>query len=187
MSSLLESEADDFEKVLRKSIGHKLYERGRRPLAKVVGDLLVERGDTVAVAESLTGGLIGKMITDVPGSSAYYLAGPITYSDESKTELLGVRKETLAEHGAVSEEVCMEMAHGVRSRVGAVWGVSTTGIAGPGGGTPKKPVGLTFIGVAFDDGTHVKRIVYRGDRDIVRDRAANGALWILYNQIVTRR
>jgi nicotinamide-nucleotide amidase len=181
--ALLDTEADGIERVLRDTIGNKLYERGERTLAEVLGDLLAKRGETVAVAESLTGGMIGKQLTDVSGSSAYFLADVVSYSNESKMDYLGVREETLIEHGAVSEEVCGQMAHGVRRRTGATYGLATTGIAGPTGATPGKPIGLTYIGLAWEHGGKVKRIVYGGTRDGVRRRASAGVLWLLYNHL----
>lgn len=166
-----------FEEVL----GTKYYERGERPLAKVVGDLLAARTETVGVAESLTGGAIGTLLTEHAGSSAYFRAGVIAYSNDSKVDLLGVRADTIEQFGAVSEETCTEMAHGVRRRAKATYGVATTGVAGPGGGTPHKPIGLSFIGVAWEGGCQVKRLIYPGERGVVRDRAAHGALWLLYD------
>jgi PncC family amidohydrolase len=108
----------------------------------------------------------------------------VSYSDESKIDFLGVRRQTIAESGAVSDETCTEMAHGVRSRTGATWGVATTGVAGPTGGTAKKPVGLTYLCAAWDGGSRVKRMRYRGDRAIIRERAARGALWLLFDRLV---
>lgn len=107
----------------------------------------------------------------------------MTYSNDSKTALVGVRADTIAEFGAVSEETCTEMAHGVRRHMNASFGIATTGIAGPGGGTPHKPVGLTFIGVAWEGGSQIKRMMYAGDRSVIRDRASHGALWLLHDRM----
>lgn len=112
---------------------------------------------TLAVAESCTGGLIGHRITDVPGSSAYFLLGVATYSNDAKERVLGVRADTLREHGAVSTQTAEEMAEGVRGLAGASIGVSTTGIAGPGGGTEEKPVGTVCIAVAWEGGVWSRR------------------------------
>lgn len=182
----LDTEARRMHERLEALLGTKYYERGERPLSKVVGDRLASRGETLAVAESLTGGSIARDVTDHPGSSAWFLAGAVTYSNESKVAMLGVRAETIEEFGAVSEETCTEMAHGIRRRAHATYGVATTGIAGPDGGTPTKPVGLTFIGVAWDGGSQVKRVIYPGDRERVRSRAAHGALWLLYDHLCRR-
>lgn len=179
----LHAEADTFAHALEGAIGTKFYERGQRHLAAVIGDVLAERGATVCLAESLTGGLMGKMLTDTPGSSAYFLAGVVSYSDESKRELLGVREETLSQFGAVSEETCTEMAHGARNRSGATYALATTGVAGPTGGSAKKPVGLVYIGLAFEGGSQVKRVMYPGSRVIIRERAAHGALWLLFDHL----
>jgi nicotinamide-nucleotide amidase len=117
-----------------------------------VGRLLSERGLTLSLAESCTGGLIGNWITDVPGSSAYFLLGVVAYANEAKRGLLGVREETLARHGAVSTETAAEMAAGVRRAAGSDLGLATTGIAGPGGGSPEKPVGTVCVGLAWEGG-----------------------------------
>jgi nicotinamide-nucleotide amidase len=121
-------------------------------LASVVGQLLIKRGETLAVAESCTGGGIGQMLTTVPGSSAYFLGGIISYDNGIKTSLLKVNSDDLAKWGAVSPQVAQQMAQGVRESLVASWGLSITGIAGPGGGTETKPVGLVYIGLAGPDG-----------------------------------
>jgi nicotinamide-nucleotide amidase len=114
-----------------------------------VGDTLRERDETLAVAESCTGGLLASYITDVAGSSDYFDRGVVTYSNDAKQELLGVSREALDRHGAVSEPVAREMARGIRDTARTTWGAATTGIAGPGGGTEAKPVGTVYIGVAY--------------------------------------
>jgi nicotinamide-nucleotide amidase len=183
---MLDRESEHIDARLRELIGNRYYERGERPVAKVTGDLLAARGESVAVAESLTGGSIARYFTDHPGSSAYFLAGAVTYSNASKVDMLGVRAETIDEFGAVSEETCTEMAHGIRRRAKATWGIATTGIAGPAGGTPHKPVGLTFIGVAWEGGVQVRRMILPGDRATVRTRASHTAIWLLYDQLRRR-
>lgn len=179
----LDEEAARFEGDLRDKIGNYFYERGDRSLFHVVHDLLTSRGETLAVAESLTGGWISKRFTDISGSSAYLLGDVVAYADDAKVELLGVQRETLEQYGAVSEETCTEMAHGVRHRLGATYGLATTGIAGPTGGTAKKPVGLAYIGLSWDGGCQVKRQVYAGTRDDVRQRAGHGVVWMLFDRL----
>ncbi len=180
---LLTIEAERVHERMREVLGSKYYERGTRPLSLVVGETLRARSETVAVAESLTGGTIARLFTDHAGSSDYFLASAVTYSNASKTALLGVRAETIEQFGAVSEETCTEMAHGVRRRAEATYGIATTGIAGPAGGTPHKPVGLVFIGVAWDGGSQIRRVIYPGDRAAIRDRAAHGAVWLLHDRL----
>src|SRR3989304_5781049 len=120
-------------------------------LEEVVGKLLTERKMTLALGESCPGGLVGHRLTNVPGSSSYVLGGIVAYSNEAKERLLGVRHETLEEQGAVSPETAIEMARGARAALGADVGLSVTGIAGPGGGTPDKPVGLVYVALAAGD------------------------------------
>jgi nicotinamide-nucleotide amidase len=153
------------------------------PLEAVLGDRLTERGETVAVAESLTGGLVCSRLTDVPGSSDYFDRGVVTYSNHAKLQELAVPRESLDEHGAVSDPVAAEMARGVRDTAGTTWGVSTTGIAGPTGGTEEKPVGLVYIGVAYaapwaseDSFVTVDRHVFDSDRLAVKAASADAAL-----------
>jgi nicotinamide-nucleotide amidase len=179
----LEEEGDRVAREVGSRLGSKLYERGERSMAEVVGAELARRGQTLAVAESLTGGLISELVTAVPGSSAYFLANAVTYSNESKIDFVGVDASVLEREGAVSEPVCRQMADGVRERVGATWGLSTTGIAGPTGATPAKPLGLTYLGLSWKGGGEVKRRVFRGPREDVRTKAAFGALWMLYDRL----
>lgn len=153
----LEGRLDELEARVRERIGEHVYATGDAGMEHAVGDVLRARGLTLAVAESCTGGLIGHRITDVPGSSAYFLGGVVAYADAVKTGLLGVRPDILARHGAVSTEVAEEMAAGVRLRFGADLGLATTGIAGPGGGTPAKPVGTVYVALAWEDGTESRR------------------------------
>jgi nicotinamide-nucleotide amidase len=149
-------------------------------LEVVIGDRLRERKQRLATAESCSGGLIAHRITNVPGSSDYFLGGVVTYANEAKMALLGVRAETLAAHGAVSEETAREMCEGVRARFGADYGVACTGIAGPGGGTPEKPVGLVYIGAAGPAGAHfIARCEFKGDRMSIKEQTAARALSLL--------
>lgn len=135
-----------------------------RALAERLQGLCLGRHLTVAIAESCTGGLVATTITDVPGSSGYFLGGIVAYADESKTDLLGVPGATLAAHGAVSAQVARAMALAVRERFGASLAASVTGVAGPGGGSADKPVGLTYVAVAGAEGAAVRRFAWNGDR-----------------------
>jgi len=144
-----------------------------------VGDLLRERGLTLAVAESCTAGLIARRLTDFSGSSDYFWGGMIVYDDRAKVELLGVSEETLRRHGAVSEETAREMAEGACRCSGSAAAIAVTGIAGPAGGTEEKPVGTVWLAVRLKDKTVAKRRYYPGTRDMVRVRAAQGGLDLL--------
>jgi nicotinamide-nucleotide amidase len=165
---------------IRERIGPFIYGEGAKTtLEDVVGNLLVERKLTVATAESCTAGLVSHRLTNVPGSSAYVLGGFVTYANDAKEALLGVRRETLVAHGAVSEETAGEMAEGARKRLGASLAISTTGIAGPTGGTPEKPVGTVCFGLASDAGTVTRRYQLWGTRDWVKLLASQVALdWL---------
>jgi PncC family amidohydrolase len=141
-----------------------------------VGELLRKRGLSLAVAESCTGGLIGHRITNVAGSSTYFIGGVISYANEAKVRLLGVRDETLEKHGAVSRETVLEMACGVRSKCAADVGIAVSGIAGPGGGTPDKPVGTVWIGLSTPDEEQAWSYRLQGDRLQIKEAAAERAL-----------
>jgi len=152
-------------------------------IERQVGDALRERDATLAVAESCTGGLVGSLLTDVPGSSDYFDRSVVTYSYDAKRDELCVSREALDEHGAVSEPVAREMARGVRDSADVTWGVSTTGVAGPTGGTPETPVGTVFVGVAYagEWGTEssyatVSRYEFDGDRTEIKRAIADRAL-----------
>ncbi len=142
---------------VRSALGGGAFSGEGLSLEAEVGRLLLEKGRTVAVAESCTGGLVADLLTGTPGSSAYFLLSAVTYANPAKTDLLGVPAEAIAAHGAVSEETARAMAAGVRQRAGADFGLATSGIAGPGGGTPEKPVGTLCIGLAAPDGTITSR------------------------------
>ncbi len=148
-------------------------------LPQVVARLLTARHETLAVAESCTGGLMSKLITDVSGASAFFIEGTITYANEAKTALLAVPAEMIRQHGAVSDPVARAMAEGMRSAAGTTYALSATGIAGPAGGTPTKPVGLVFVALAGPRGTTALQLSLPGDRDRVRQRAALAALNLL--------
>lgn len=144
-----------------------------------VGEALKAQGHTLALGESCTGGLIGHRITQVPGSSEYFLGGVVAYAYEAKERLLGVHHRTLYEHGAVSRETAVEMAHGARLAFGADYGLSVTGIAGPAGGLPDKPVGLTWIAVSSRQGEWSEEHVWKGDRQANKEQSAEAALALL--------
>ena len=165
-------------------LGEYIYGEGdETSMAEVVVKKLLEKNKTIATCESCTGGLIGKMITEISGSSAAYGFGFVTYSNEAKMQLVGVKHETLEKHGAVSEETAKEMAEGARRVSGSDIAVSVTGIAGPGGGTKEKPVGLVYIGVSDENGTEAFRFVQHGDRERVRNKSALCALDIVRKRI----
>lgn len=147
-----------------------------KPLEILVGELLRRRGLRLAVAESCTGGLVGHRITNVPGSSTYYMGSITAYAYEAKVRLLGVKWETLEKYGAVSKETAVEMACGVRRALAADVGVSVTGIAGPGGGTPEKPVGTTWIGLSAAGVDEAWEYHWQGDRLRVKEQSAEEAL-----------
>jgi nicotinamide-nucleotide amidase len=146
---------------------------------QIVAEALLARAQTVAVAESCTGGLLGARLTSLPGSSDWFGGGVIAYANQVKQDLLGVGADVLDVDGAVSEPCARQMADGVRNRLGAAWGLSITGIAGPGGGTPQKPVGTVYIGCAGPAATVVDAHLFRGDRGLIRERAAVAALHLL--------
>lgn len=163
--------------------GEHLYALDEETLQEVLVARLRHRGDTVAVAESCTGGLLGKRLTDVPGSSATFLGGVIAYANEVKVRELSVDAAVLEGHGAVSEPVAAAMAQGVRVRFGSTWGVSITGIAGPDGGSADKPVGTVWIGVDGPDGTKAHRSIWPGSRPEIRARAAQAAMYQLHRRV----
>ena len=153
-----------------------VYGTGDETLVEKVPRRLVEAGKTCATAESCTGGMIGEMITRMPGSSRAYLGGAIVYSNHEKVRQLGVREDTLAAHGAVSEETVREMATGARERFGTSYGVSVSGVAGPDGGTPDKPVGTVWLALASERGIVTKKLAWPGSRDQIRTLSAWWAL-----------
>ncbi len=171
------------EQEIQKRVGDKLYASGTEPIEALVAKALTVQKATVAVAESCTGGLLGERLTSVPGASAYFLGGVLAYANDVKERLLGVDKETLKSHGAVSAEVALQMADGVRRTLGADWGLGITGIAGPGGGTETKPVGTVFIACASARGNRVVHHRFGSSRDMIRRRAALEALHLLYQAL----
>ena len=168
--------AEREEKSLRTVLGNLVYGTNDQTLAEVVGEGLVRTGRTLAVAESCTGGLLSELITDIPGSSRYFTYGWVTYSNEAKCRELEVPPEMIDTYGAVSEQVARAMAQGARRRAGTDYTIAITGIAGPGGGSEQKPVGLVYIAVDNRDGTDTSRYIFSFHRSSVRLRAAQTAL-----------
>jgi nicotinamide-nucleotide amidase len=162
-----------------------LFSRDERTTAELVLDLLRAQGLSLATAESCTGGLVAARLTDVPGASDVFVASIVAYSDEVKIAQLGVQESVLAEHGAVSEQVAAALARGARARLGADVAVAVTGVAGPGGGTEDKPVGLVFLHAAGPAGELAGRLDFPGDRGTIRQRATVAALHLV-RRLVTQ-
>ena len=175
------------ERRVRDLTGEHVYGGGTETLSAVLGALLAERKLTIATAESFTGGAIGAAITETPGASRYYLGGVVTYSNRAKQELLGVKAATLERHGAVSAEVAQEMAVGVRKRLDCDLALSSTGIAGPDGGSVEKPVGLVYLGLASRDGVRSSRHVLGGTRSEIIARSAAYALDVARRYLASSR
>lgn len=177
---------DETEAEIRSRLGKIVFGRDRETIAEVVGRLLSERGETLSVAESCTGGWLGKRLTDTPGSSCYFVGGVIAYANELKTGLLGVSSETLSRSGAVSEAVAAEMAVNCCNRTNSTYAISATGIAGPSGGSKEKPVGLVWIGLATPTGvsSHEFRFGADAPRELIRLRSVNHALNLLRLRLI---
>lgn len=174
---------DELDGQLDEVLGEYIFSRRNETLEQVVGELLKLRGYTLATAESCTGGLLAGRITEVPGSSEYFLEGVVSYSNEAKIDLLGVPKELIEKRGAVSEEVANAMAAGIRKRAGSTFGVGVTGIAGPGGGSAEKPVGLVYIALADDTQATARKFIFPGDRQFIRTLSVNAALDMVRRRI----
>ncbi len=171
--------ADKDERALRKKLGELVYGESEQSLAEVVGEKLAERGETVAVAESCTGGELAKLITDVPGASRYFKQGWVTYSNESKISELDMPAELIERYGAVSFEAAEAMARQARKISGTDYAIAITGIAGPTGATEQKPLGLVYISVDSSVGSETKRFVFPNNRGLIRFRSAQTALNML--------
>ena len=171
-----EARLDELARAVERAVGPWIYSRDGRGLEEVVGELLRERGLTIACAESCTGGLLGHRLTEVPGSSEYFLESAVTYSNRAKTKRLGVAAALIERHGAVSAPVARAMALGIRRTSGADIGIAVTGVAGPGGGTARKPVGLVYIAVARGRGAAVGRFSFAGGRSQVKFQSSQKAL-----------
>ena len=162
------AELDRVEAEILSLVGDYVFATGNEEMEDVVGRLLAEKGKTVSVAESCTGGLIGHRLTNIPGSSGYFCGGVISYSNQSKVNILGVDRETINKYGAVSDETAQEMARGIRERMGSDLGLAVTGIAGPDGGSRDKPVGTVYIGLSSAEEVFSKRYGFRGKRKQIK-------------------
>jgi nicotinamide-nucleotide amidase len=168
-------------------LGHDVFSSDGRTLEAVVGNLLRERAWTIAVAESCSGGLLSSRLTDVPGSSAYFERGAVCYSNRAKIEWLDVPAALIETHGAVSEPVATAMASGIRARTGADVGIGVTGIAGPGGGTPEKPVGTVCVAVRTPAGERCRTFQLLGGRDLIKFQSAQAAMNMLRLMMLSSR
>lgn len=175
---------DDLAAKLEEELGNAVFSDNGESMEQIVGYYLQMRNATVAVAESCTGGLLAERITSVSGSSRYFLGGAVVYSNELKTAFAGVPANLIARHGAVSREVAAALADGIRERCGATFGLGVTGVAGPTGGTPEKPVGLVFHGLSSEGGTEVAERSFPGDRKRVRWFASQQALDMLRRKLL---
>jgi nicotinamide-nucleotide amidase len=178
--------ADEIARALRAALGRHLFSEDGRHIAEIVLDLCRARGLTLAAAESCTGGLVAARLTAVPGASAVFLGGIVSYSNHVKESALGVPRAVLERHGAVSAQAAKAMAEGVRERLGADVGVSVTGVAGPDGGTEAKPVGLVFVHAVGPEGEEARRSELPGDREMIRGRATAAALHLVRRLLESR-
>jgi nicotinamide-nucleotide amidase len=178
-AGMAEANLSRVERECREVLGAFVYGQDGVTFAQAVGEELARRGETICCAESCTGGLLSQLLTEVSGSSRWTAGGFVTYSNDLKQSALGVPRALLEQHGAVSEPVVRAMAEGARQRSGATWAAAITGIAGPEGGTPEKPVGTVWLALAGARGTAAKPAKYRGDRGQVRLQSAFGALQML--------
>ena len=164
---------------IKSVLGDKIYGYNEDTLPVVVANLLLQQKLTLAAAESCTGGLLAKMLTDMPGSSKYFWGGVVSYSNEAKTKILGINDKNIFQYGAVSEPVARDMAVQIRKIASSAIGVSITGIAGPEGGSKTKPVGTVYIGIDSQQGTQVKQLHFVGNREAIRTLSAKSALdWL---------
>jgi nicotinamide-nucleotide amidase len=179
-----EAQIAEAEGLIRERVGEFVFATGKQNLAEVIARILTNRSKTIAVAESCTGGLVANTLTNIPGSSNFFERGFVTYSNRSKTEMLGVPKELIEQHGAVSEEVARAMAEGARRKAKTDYGLATTGIAGPDGGTPEKPVGTAWVAVADARETVAEKIQVGYTREANKMRFAQAVLFLLYKKLM---
>lgn len=178
-TTLSPQEEQDIRDQVLQILGKHCYGVNSPDLVQVIGDALLERGETLATAESCTGGSISAQLTSAPGSSAYFTQGVCAYANSAKTQQVGVPADLIAQHGAVSEPVALALAQGIRERAGTTYGLATTGIAGPGGGSPEKPVGTAHVALATPNGTHHIKLSLRGSRGRIVSLSAGAALDML--------
>ena len=175
------------EEIIRKKLGNAIFTASDETLAAVLVRLLSERKQTLALAESCTGGFLADQITNVPGASKVFVAGYVTYSNEEKIRALGVSRESIEKFGAVSEQVATEMAEGLRTRTGATHGIATTGIAGPGGGSEEKPVGTAFLGLSSENQpARWEKFFFPSDRETFKQLVAQRAFDLLRKKLMER-
>jgi nicotinamide-nucleotide amidase len=182
-----EGHADALQRALAEELPRALFAGDERPVEELVLDLARDQGLSIAAAESCTGGLVAARLTSIPGSSESFTGGIVAYDNRLKRDLLGVSDEILSRHGAVSGETAAAMAQGIRGAVGADVGVSVTGVAGPGGGTPEKPVGLVYLHASTPGAEEAMELHLPGDRAAVRRRAAASALHLLRRVLAQSR
>jgi nicotinamide-nucleotide amidase len=183
--------AEEQIKPLLESLNHRLkdhiFSENGDELEEVIGKLLVKNKKSLSIAESCTGGFLGHRITNRPGSSRYFLQGVQVYSNQAKIQLLGIDKEFIQKHGAVSSEVARSMAVEVRKTSGSDYGLAITGIAGPGGGTKEKPVGLVFTSLSWDNGVKVDKNYFLGNRNTIKFRATQKAMDMLRKHLSQKK
>lgn len=178
-TSSLEERAESVAQLVEERLGRVVYGRGSARLPEVIGELLAARGQWLGLAESCTGGLVAEMLTQTPGASGYFAGGIVSYANQVKEQVLGVHRDTLLRHGAVSAEVAIEMARGALRILEVDYALAFTGVAGPGGGTEAKPVGLVHWAIAHRAGVETKSRTFFGTRSQVQRRAALSGLWSL--------
>jgi nicotinamide-nucleotide amidase len=173
------------EEIIRKKLGNAIFTASDETLAAVLVRLLSEREQTLALAESCTGGFLADQITNVPGASKVFVAGYVTYSNEEKIRALGVLRESIERFGAVSEQVAIEMAEGLRTRTAVTHGIATTGIAGPGGGSEEKPVGTAFLGLSSENQpARWEKFFFPSDRETFKQLVAQRAFDLLRKRLL---
>lgn len=177
---------DDYEQIMIERFSEHIFAFSKDSLSESVGKLLIEKNVTMAAAESCTGGLIASQLTELPGISKVFGLGIVSYSNEAKEKMLGVKKETLAAFGAVSEETAREMCDNLQKISGADLAVSVTGIAGPDGGSEEKPVGLVYIGINYKGVTEITKCDFKGDRKVVQKKTANKVFHLIRKSIVDK-
>ncbi len=181
---LLEQVLKKIKNEIYEILGENIYGEDGQTLESVIGQLLLKKKKTLAVAESCTGGLLGHRITNVPGSSLYFKQGVVAYSNQSKIKLLGVKSETIEKYGAVSQETVLEMAQGIKNSAETQCAIAISGIAGPSGGTKEKPVGLVYIAVIIDDKEMVKEYHFLGSRLEIKEKSVTTALDFLHRKLL---